>query len=159
MVALLPLRKAYKMSKQQDPNKPMTLTQAAAFAKVSPQTIRRRKDLLTNVGAITSPQGWQVTIKHLAAIGLLDNVNPGTPKVTPMEAPQSTDTEVRLLHEHVETLKAQLKREQERADNAEQRANQAEERLHRLLEPPPEAKPEQEHNNKPSWFTRLFNKP
>lgn len=145
------------MNEKPDPDKPMSLREAAEFAKVSPQTLRRRRDLLSNVGALTSPNGWQVTINHLAAIGLLDNVTPVTPKVTPVKPPQNTDNELRLLQEHVETLKAQLKREQERADQAEIRASQAEERLHRLIEPPP-AEAEQEHQapKKQTWLRKLF---
>lgn len=61
-----------------------TLTEAAQVAGVSTSTIKRRRADLLKAGATSTPQGWQVPVSALVAVGLLDGVTGHAPVVDPV---------------------------------------------------------------------------
>lgn len=110
----------------------LTLKEAAEVCKVSPATIRRRKEALREVGAICEPSGWRVSLQQLIAVGLTTRVRSGEAEQLPVEvtATGSSDTLVQALQAYIATLESDLARERIRAD-------QAEARYDRLIEAPP----------------------
>ncbi len=118
-------------------NEVMSLAEAARVCKVSPSTVRRRRDDLRRVGAVCEPSGWKVTLDQLIAVGLTTRVRGGDPGVpggaVPSTVPSATvEATLEALRSHVATLEASLERERVRADMAEAR-------LDRFLEAPPQA--------------------
>lgn len=61
-----------------------TLAEAAQVAGVSTSTIKRRRGDLLKSGAVSTPQGWQVPVAALVAVGLLDGVTGHAPGVDPV---------------------------------------------------------------------------
>lgn len=140
----------------ESPNPPVVgLAEAAALCKVSPATVRRRKAILTELGATTDPSGWRIPIPALVDVGLLDRVTPASvtgSTVSPDATPPVDNPQIALLETLVRQLQDALEREKARCDAAEERAARAEERLDHLLPG------NNINNNKRGIFARLFNK-
>lgn len=97
----------------------LSLNEAAKLCQVSPSTIRRNRERLRGLGAVTEPSGWHVTLEQLIAAGLTTKVRPQAPEEVP--ATPSKDAQVEALEAHIATLEAALARERVRADMAERR--------------------------------------
>lgn len=141
----------------ESPNSPVVgLAEAARLCKVSAASIRRRKAVLTELGATTDPKGWQIPIPALVQIGLLDRVTPAPvpgSTVSPDTTPPVDNPQIALLEALVAQLQDALEREKARCDAAEARAAKAEERLDHLL---PGNNANNIHNNNRGLLSRLF---
>lgn len=99
-----------------------TLAEAAQVAGVSTSTIKRRRVDLLKAGATSTPQGWQVPVSALVAVGLLDGVTGQATVVDPVRDLALTP----LIGAGVDPLEPVVRQLRQALADAERRAAVAE---------------------------------
>lgn len=96
------------------------LAAAAKACGVSVSTLRRRRDELGELGAVSTPQGWRIPITALIAAGLMP---PTTPPLTPDSPVQpltgGSDAPSDAFREELDELRSRLAVAEQRAAVAE----------------------------------------
>lgn len=121
-----------------------SMRQAAKVTGVSISTLRRRRAELEDAGAVVTPEGWQVPITALEAVGLMGSgVTSEAPKAPETPAPRAVDaatdddvhTRLRELEDEVleQRHRTELAALRQRAELAEERQRFAEQRLRDAL--------------------------
>lgn len=93
-----------------------SLKEAAEVAGVSVSTLRRRKDALTEAGAITAETGWQVPMTALIAAGLIAGEGGSPASGASRSAGTSEVSDLRRRIAELEQLTADLRRRAEVAE-------------------------------------------
>ena len=80
----------------------MGLAEAAKACGVSVSTIRRKRDILTELGAAQTANGWHIPVTALIEAGLMERTTPApspdTPDVPASPSPDALTRELEALH-------------------------------------------------------------
>lgn len=117
----------------------LTLKEAVEVSGKSIATLRRKKAILEELGAICSTKGWQVTVEQLTQAGLIkDNKKTKNVNKTTVSSKTSNKTLENELKKEIElltkTYENQIKDLKQMLEIQTERAEKAENRLEKMMD-------------------------